>query len=91
MRIGVAQFIFINCVAASPPAVTADPFSVETGDASAVKKLLIVLLIIVAAAAICSVPAYYGARYAFNNYFEGWGNKLIDLENRGAHGQRYGA
>jgi len=55
------------------------------------KKLLIVSLIIVAAVAVCGVPAYYGAKYAFNSYFEGWGGKLIDLENRGLLSREYGA
>jgi hypothetical protein len=69
----------------------ADTFA-DTGDATALKKkLLIILLIVAAVVAVGSVPAYYGAKYAFNRYFEGWGNKLIDLENRGLLSREYGA
>jgi hypothetical protein len=52
---------------------------------------LIILLIIIAAIAVCSVPAYYVAKYAFNRYFEGWGDKLVALENRGLLSREFGA
>ncbi|MCL2218565.1 MAG: transglycosylase domain-containing protein [Chitinispirillia bacterium] len=51
-------------------------------------KLFLILLII---GAVCSVPGYYAARYAFNKYFEDWGNKLVDLERRGQLSMEYGA
>ncbi|MDR2578665.1 MAG: transglycosylase domain-containing protein, partial [Chitinispirillales bacterium] len=51
-------------------------------------KILLVLLII----ALLSVPAgYYGGKYAFNRYFNSWGDKLVDLENRGLLSMEYGA
>ncbi|MFP4165266.1 MAG: transglycosylase domain-containing protein [Chitinispirillaceae bacterium] len=49
---------------------------------------IIVLLIIVAAG---SYPAYLGARYAFNRYFEHWGDKLVNLEKRGLLSTEFGA
>jgi len=55
------------------------------------KKILIILLIIAGIIAVCSVPGYYLARYAFNKYFSDWGDKLVDLERRGLLSSEYGA
>ncbi|MDR0306071.1 MAG: transglycosylase domain-containing protein [Chitinispirillales bacterium] len=51
-------------------------------------KIFIILIIIVAAG---SVPAYFGIRFVFNEYFERWGDKLVDLEKRGLLSKEYGA
>jgi len=51
----------------------------------------VVILIIVGVLAAGSVPAYFLARYAFNRYFDNWGQRLVELEKRGLLSTEYGA
>jgi hypothetical protein len=54
-------------------------------------KFLKILLILFIIAILSVIPGYYLARYAFNRYFDNWGNRLVDLERRGLLSTEYGA
>ncbi|KMQ52960.1 Multimodular transpeptidase-transglycosylase [Chitinispirillum alkaliphilum] len=54
-------------------------------------KLLIICSILLLTAVLGSVVAYFAGRYAFNRYFEHWGEKLVNLEERGLLSKEYGA
>ncbi|MBD3344000.1 MAG: hypothetical protein GF401_02945 [Chitinivibrionales bacterium] len=55
------------------------------------KRILIVFAVCVGVFAASLYPGYRIAKYAFNRYFDTWGDKLIDLENRGLLSRKYGA
>ena len=55
------------------------------------KKWLIILSVSVLVLIVGVYPGYLLAQFAFNRYFEHWGNKLVDLENRGLLSKQYGA
>lgn len=56
-----------------------------------IKKIGVIVAIIVGGIAVLSVPGYYLTRYLVNNYFEKWGEKLVNLEKRGLLSREYGA
>ncbi len=55
------------------------------------KRLGIVLAILVGAIAVLSYPAYLGAKWAFERYFDNWGKKLVELDKRGLLSREFGA
>lgn len=55
------------------------------------KKTLIIPGIIAGIMLLSLYPAYLGAKYAFNRYFDQWGDRLVDLERKGVLSTRYGA
>lgn len=55
------------------------------------KKILLISLIAVGGAVISVYPAYVIGRYAFNRYFDQWGDKLVGLEKRGLLSKKFGA
>ncbi len=54
-------------------------------------RLFTFVVILFIIAAVGSVPAYVGARHAFNQHFERWGDKLVNLEKRGLLSKEFGA
>lgn len=55
------------------------------------KKIGIVLVVIIGGGLLALYPAYLTARYSFNRYFDTWGKKLVDLENRKLLSTQFGA
>ena len=55
------------------------------------RRIWVVILIIAGIIAAGAAPAYFLARYAFNRYFENWGQRLVELEKRGLLASDYGA
>lgn len=55
------------------------------------KTTLIVVLSLFGLALIGAYPTFLLARYAFNKYFEYWGDKLVSLEKHGLLSKVYGA
>ena len=58
---------------------------------SLARKILLVVLIAFGAVIIAAYPAYLLGQYAFNRYFDQWGNKLVELEKRGLLSKKFGA
>ncbi len=54
-------------------------------------KLLCVALGLVVFLLAAAYPAYLVGQYAFNRYFDHWGEKLVDLEKRGLLSRKFGA
>jgi hypothetical protein len=50
-----------------------------------------VILIVTGVIAAGTAPAYFLTRYAFNRYFDNWGQRLVELEKRGLLSKEYGA
>ncbi len=55
------------------------------------KTLGVALLVVLGAMAALSWPAYLVAKTAFERYFDRWGQKLVDLEQRGLLSTEFGA
>jgi hypothetical protein len=55
------------------------------------RKLLVVSALLVGVMMLSAYPAYRIAKYAFRQYFESWGKRLVDLERRGLLSREYGA
>ncbi|MFP4014796.1 MAG: transglycosylase domain-containing protein [Chitinispirillaceae bacterium] len=58
---------------------------------SFLRRLLTFFIILLILGIVGAYPAYLGARYAFNRYFEHWGDKLVNLEKRGLLSTEFGA
>jgi hypothetical protein len=56
-----------------------------------IKKISLIFLIILGGLLVLSVPAYFLTRYLVTNYFENWGEKLVNLEKKGLLSREYGA
>ncbi|MDO5576965.1 MAG: transglycosylase domain-containing protein, partial [Fibrobacter sp.] len=55
------------------------------------KKWLIILSVSALVLIMLIYPGYLLAEYAFNRYFEHWGNKLVELEKQGRLSKQFGA
>ncbi|MDG5813678.1 transglycosylase domain-containing protein [Chitinispirillales bacterium ANBcel5] len=69
----------------------ADKEKKEKKKRSLPKRLLILIIVLSGLALVATVPGYMAARFAFNRYFEHWGDRLVDLEKRGLLSTEYGA
>lgn len=56
-----------------------------------VRTLIIVAAVLLGIALLSSYPLYLAGKFAFNRYFERWGTKLVELENRGLLSTEFGA
>ena len=55
------------------------------------KKVLIILAIIVGSILLSIYPTYLLAQFFFNRHFDSWGNKLVELEQKGLLSKEFGA
>jgi len=55
------------------------------------KKLLIIALILCGVVLIGTYPAYLLTNYCVTRYFDAWGTRLVDLEERGLLSKEFGA